>query len=151
MYRNPKPTIDVVVTDGKRVILVKRAREPFKGEWVFPGGFVEYDETVEDAAIREVLEETGVTVELQEILGVYSAPDRDPREHHVNVVFVGKPIEGEPRGGDDAAEAEWRKISSLKSGDLAFDHDLIATDLKRWLEVRGTYWSSKHRILNEHP
>ncbi|UCE10209.1 MAG: NUDIX hydrolase [Candidatus Thorarchaeota archaeon] len=143
MYRNPKPTIDVAVTDGKRVILVKRAKEPFKGKWVFPGGFVDYNETVEDAAVREVLEETGVRVELQEILGVYSAPDRDPREHHVNVVFVAKPIEGEPQGGDDAAEAEWRNLSSLGQGDLGFDHDLIVTDLKLWLKQKGTYWSSK--------
>ncbi|MHA1577706.1 MAG: NUDIX domain-containing protein [Candidatus Thorarchaeota archaeon] len=145
-YRNPKPTIDVVVTDGNRVILVKRGRDPFKGSWVFPGGYVDYDETVEDAAVREVLEETGVEIELQTILGVYSAPDRDPRSHHVNVVFIGRAIKGEPIGGDDADEAKWVEIDNIVPGDLAFDHGLILTDLKEWLLDRtNTFWSTKQR------
>lgn len=145
-YKNPKPTIDVVITDGKRVILVKRGRDPFKGSWVFPGGFVDYGETVEDATVREAKEETGVEIELETILGVYSAPDRDPRSHHVNVVFIGRVISGEPVGGDDADEAKWFDISSIVPEDLAFDHGLILTDLKEWLLDRtSTFWSTKQR------
>ncbi len=145
MYRNPKPTIDVIVYRENRVLLVKRGREPFKGRWVFPGGFVDYGETVEHASIREVKEETGVDVRLIDILGVYSAPDRDPREHHVNVVFIGEYIAGDAQGGDDAEEAEWRDIESIVHDDLAFDHGLVLMDFKSWLKERGTYWSTKER------
>lgn len=145
MYRNPKPTIDVVVYRDNKVLLVKRGRKPFKGRWVFPGGFVEYGETVEEASVREVKEETGVDVRLAEILGVYSAPDRDPREHHVNVVFIGEYIAGDARGGDDAEEAEWRDINSIAPDELAFDHGLVLTDFKRWLKEGRTYWSTKER------
>ena len=146
MYRNPKPTIDVAVTDGKRVVLVKRVKEPFKGRWVLPGGFVNYGETVEDAAKREVQEETNLDVELEDILGIYSALDRDPREHHVTIVFIARLIAGQPIGGDDAEKAEWRDLQDLHPGDLAFDHDLVIADLKRWLEKKGTYWSTKLRM-----
>ncbi len=146
MYRNPKPTIDIVITDGTRVVLVKRGREPFKGKWVFPGGFIDYGETAEHAAVREALEETGMEVEITGILGVYSAPDRDPREHHVNIVFLSRPVNGIPQGGDDADDAKWVKLDDLKPGDLAFDHDLIAKDLRSWLKDSSrTFWSTLER------
>lgn len=144
MYKNPKPTVDIITTDGKRVILVKRGREPFKGEWVFPGGFVDYGETVENAALREMVEETGVKVKLETILGVYSDPDRDPRGQNVSTVFVATVLEGEPVGGDDADEAKWFDIDSIGPEDLAFDHGLILTDLKEWLlDKTGTFWSTR--------
>ena len=145
MYNNPKPTVDIIVTDGERVILVKRGKEPFKGQWVFPGGFVDYDETVEDAAKRELLEETGVDANIQAILGVYSKPDRDPRSHNISIVFVAQHISGQPKGEDDAAEAAWHNIKDLASESLAFDHGEILCDFKRWLQEGGTYWSSQGR------
>ncbi len=146
MYKNPKPTVDVAVTDGRRVVLVKRGRDPFKGRWVFPGGFVDYEETVEDAAVREVMEETGLKVSLKAILGVYSNPDRDPRGHNMSVVFVGRVIEGEPVGGDDAVEAVWREIDTIDPDELAFDHSLILIDLKEWLrDNTRTFWSTTQR------
>lgn len=145
LYKNPKPTVDIAITDGKRVVLVKRKNDPFKGRWTLPGGFVDYRETVEAAAIREAEEETTIKVELQAILGVYSDPDRDPRGHNITTVFVAKPSEGTPRGSDDAAEAEWRSINSLQPGDLAFDHDLILSDLKSWLTQKSSFWSTKDR------
>lgn len=145
MYKKPASTIDVIVTDGLRVILIKRAREPYKGSWVFPGGFVDYGETIEDAAVRETLEETGVEIVLDSILGVYSAPDRDPRGHQVNTVFIAQVLRGEPQGGDDAEEAAWFGINEIKEEDLAFDHGLIFSDFKRWLCERGSYWSTKDR------
>ena len=95
MHKNPKPTIDVIVTDGDRIILVKRGKEPFKGQWAFPGGFVEYGERVEEAAKRELLEETGVVADIQSILGVYSKPDRDPRTHIISTVFIAQYIRGQ--------------------------------------------------------
>ena len=145
MYKNPSPTVDVAVTDGRRILLIKRGREPFKGRWVLPGGFVEYGETVEEAGVREVLEETGIEVELESILGVYSDPARDPRKHIMTTVFVGKPVSGKPKGGDDAADAAWVDLDSLDTKTLAFDHDLVVEDLRRWLKKQSTFWSTKDR------
>lgn len=146
MYRNPAPTVDIAITDGKRIVVVKRGREPFKGKWALPGGFIEYGETAEDAAVRETLEETGMEVKLIEILGVYSAPDRDPRGHHISIVFVATAINGEPKGGDDAAEATWHNLDSLLADDLAFDHEVIVDDLRHYLEDhKETFWSTKVR------
>lgn len=84
VMRNPALTVDIVIKreDGS-IILVKRLNPPFKDEWALPGGFVEYGETVETAAKREAKEETGVEIELIRIIGVYSAPNRDPRGHTV--------------------------------------------------------------------
>jgi mutator protein MutT len=142
LHKNPKPTVDIIVTDGERIILVKRGNEPFKGQWVFPGGFVDYGEKVEDAALRELQEETGVEAKIQTILGVYSKPDRDPRAHHISVAFVAQYISGQPRGADDAGEAAWFEINNLSPENLAFDHGDILSDFKKWLSVGGTYWSS---------
>ncbi len=146
MYKNPKPTVDIIITDGKRIVLVKRGREPFKGKWVLPGGFIDYGETAEHAAAREALEETGMTIEITRLLGVYSSPERDPRNHHISIVFIARPIYGEPQGGDDAAAAKWYPLNELKPGDLAFDHDLIAHDFMSWLrDDSQTFWSTMNR------
>ncbi|MHA2004727.1 MAG: NUDIX domain-containing protein [Candidatus Thorarchaeota archaeon] len=145
MHRNPSPAVDVAVTNGERLLLVRRGREPHKGRLALPGGFIEYGETVENAAIRETLEETGVQISLEAILGVYSDPKRDPRKHTLTTVFIGRPIAGEPVGGDDATEASWVDLESLDSSMLAFDHGLIVEDLKRWLKDNSTFWSSKDR------
>ncbi len=146
MYKNPNSAVDVVVVDGDRLLLVRRGRDPFKGKWALPGGFVEYGESIEDAAVREVKEETGITVALEDILGVYSDPERDPRGHTVTVVFVGRPVEGDVVAGDDAAAAEWMDIHTLVHKELAFDHGLVVTDLNRWRQKRQTFWSGKKRV-----
>jgi 8-oxo-dGTP diphosphatase len=146
MYKNPAPTIDVVVTDMERVVIIQRAREPHKGSWVFPGGFIDYGETAEHAAVREVLEETNLDVELIDILGIYSAPERDPRSHHVNIIFIARPVGGTLRGGDDAESAKWVEIVDLKESDLAFDHGLVFSDFKMWMGDRSrTFWSTQSR------
>jgi 8-oxo-dGTP diphosphatase len=90
-------TVDIVIIRGKQVLLVKRKFEPFKGRWVVPGGFVEDSETVEEAARREALEETGVKVKLVKLVGVYSDPKRDPRGN-ISVAFIAKPLSGELKG-----------------------------------------------------
>ncbi|MFW9803795.1 MAG: NUDIX domain-containing protein [Candidatus Thorarchaeota archaeon] len=143
MYRNPSPAVDVAVVDGGMLLLVKRGRDPYKDSWALPGGFVEYGETVEEAAAREVLEETGLRVTLEAILGVYSDPRRDPRGHTITTVFIARPVAGEPVGGDDAAEASWVSLESLEAKTLAFDHSKIVEDLMRWLQHNSTFWSSK--------
>lgn len=130
-YRNPYPTTDVIVEVEGGIVLIERAGEP-KG-WALPGGFIDYGESVEDGARREVLEETGLTVSLKTLLGVYSAPDRDPRQHNLSVVYVGS-AEGTPAGGDDAAQARVFPLDALPTP-LCFDHAQIIEDYRRLLET----------------
>jgi 8-oxo-dGTP diphosphatase len=126
--RSPALTVDIVIKrrDGS-IILVKRLNPPFKGEWALPGGFVEYGETVEAAAIREAKEETGIDVELVRIVGVYSAPNRDPRGHTVSICYLAREVGGELRADTDAKEARSIQPSSLPER-LAFDHRQMLID-----------------------
>jgi len=113
---------------GDRVVLVRRKYPP--PGWAIPGGFVEAGETVETAAVREALEETGLRVTLTALLGVYSDPARDPRHHTISIVYIGR-AEGAPQGGDDAAEARLFGEGDLPSP-LAFDHAKILSDYFRY-------------------
>jgi 8-oxo-dGTP diphosphatase len=126
-------TTDAVITDGPRVLLVKRGEEPFKGKWALPGGFVEYGERAEEAIVREVREETGLDVRVSKLIGVYSDPRRDPRGHTVTVAYICEPkaVNKKPRAGDDAAEAKWWRLDRLPK--LAFDHAGIVGDAKKAL------------------
>ena len=126
--RNPFPTADVIIEVGDDIVLVRRKNPP-EG-WAIPGGFVEAGESVETAAVREALEETGLAVALVLLLGVYSDPSRDPRFHTASTVYVGR-AEGNPTGGDDAAEARLFGEKNLPSP-LAFDHAKILSDYFTW-------------------
>jgi ADP-ribose pyrophosphatase YjhB (NUDIX family) len=124
-YRNPIPTVDIIIElEDKGIILIKRAKEPFG--WAIPGGFVDYGESLEDAARREAREETSLGVELSGQLGAYSAPDRDPRHHTISVVFLAH-ARGEPEARDDALEVGVFTKEDLPSS-LAFDHAQILAD-----------------------
>ncbi len=123
-YRIPAATADVVVEVGGGIVLVERAHEPLG--WALPGGFVDYDELVADAAVREVREETGLSVTLTALLGVYSDPRRDARKHTISTVFVGR-AEGSPVGGDDARAARVFALDALPR-ELCFDHATILAD-----------------------
>jgi len=128
--QTPLLTVDTIITDADgRVVLIRRGHEPFRDHWALPGGFVEIGETVEQAAIRETAEETGLTVKLDRLVGVYSDPTRDPRGHTVTVAFLAHPLEGALRGADDAAEACW--FDDPFAVNLAFDHRLILNDCFR--------------------
>jgi 8-oxo-dGTP diphosphatase len=129
--RNPYPTVDVVIEMPGGIVLIERANEP-KG-WALPGGFIDYGEEPADAARREVMEETGLEVELTDLLFVYGAPDRDPRQHNLSVVYVGR-AEGEPAGGDDAAQAAIYPLDALPSP-LCFDHAQILADYRRFRDT----------------
>jgi 8-oxo-dGTP diphosphatase len=125
--RTPLLAADCVVFDAKgRVLLVRRKYPPYKGRYALPGGFVEIGETVEDACRRELAEETGLVAGRLRLVGVYSDPKRDPRQHTCSAVFLAKAARGSPRAGDDAAAAEW--IADWRKADLAFDHARILTD-----------------------
>ncbi|MCI0497961.1 MAG: NUDIX hydrolase [Thermoplasmata archaeon] len=123
---SPALTVDGVVLHAGRVLLVRRGNPPFKGEWALPGGFVEVGETVEEAVVREVLEESGVVSRIVRLVGVYSDPCRDPRGHTVSVAFLLEMVSGEPAGADDAAEAGW--FPACDPPPLAFDHGRILAD-----------------------
>jgi 8-oxo-dGTP diphosphatase len=129
VYKTPKLTVDGVILENGEILLIKRKGEPFKGKWALPGGFVEYNEKVEDAVIREIREETGVNAEIKELVGVYSDPKRDPRGHTVSIVFLLNVISGEIKCGDDACNAKFFNLKKLP--DLSFDHDVIISDVKR--------------------
>jgi len=124
-YRNPFPTVDIIIEMGKgRIVLIKRKNPPFG--WALPGGFVDYGESLESAAVREAEEETSLKVELLYQLGAYSDPQRDPRQHNISVVFVARAA-GEPRAADDAAGVGIFDTDSLPET-LAFDHGKILQD-----------------------
>ncbi|MGZ4862995.1 MAG: NUDIX domain-containing protein [Halobacteriota archaeon] len=129
MHKNPALTVDAVIVKDGEIVLIKRKGEPFRGQYALPGGFVEYGETVEAALRREVLEETGLAVEVRSLVGVYSDPRRDPRGHVVSVAFAAVIVRGELAGGSDAAEAMFWDIRKLPP--LAFDHAQIIQDALR--------------------
>lgn len=126
----PLLTVDVIIEMVDRpnepIVLIER-RNPPHG-WALPGGFVDIGETVEQAAVREAAEETGLKVKLVRLLGVYSDPSRDPRGHTVSVVFVGE-ARGQPRAADDARAVEIH--SADRTPTLAFDHASILRDYLR--------------------
>jgi len=137
-YRNPVPTADVIIEMEKEdgspgIILVERKFEP--PGWAIPGGFVEYGESLEEAAVREAKEETSLDVRLIAQLHTYSSPDRDPRKHTITTVFVGQ-AEGLPEARDDAKNIGIFSEDEIPSP-LAFDHALILNDYFRWKRDGG--------------
>lgn len=148
-HKNPIPTVDVIIEQNSRILMIRRKYEPYKGSLALPGGFVNEGERIEDAARREAKEETSLNIGLQNILGVYSDPDRDPRGHLMSTVFVGiiptdnttNSIRASAR--EDAAKIEWVSFKNFESINFAFDHKRILLDYKTWKLCGGTFWSSK--------
>lgn len=130
-HRNPLLTVDIIIQCRSGIVLIERKNPPHG--WALPGGFVDYGEPVEVAAVREAAEETGLVVNLIEQFHVYSDPSRDPRHHTVSVVFIAD-AEGFPEAADDAARAGIFTHDKLPRP-LAFDHGRILSDYFRY--VRG--------------
>ncbi len=124
IFDNPKPVVDIIIQHSSGIILIKRKNPPFG--WAIPGGFVDYGETVEQAAIREAREETGLELLDLRQFRVYSDPRRDARVHTISTVFLARGA-GQPRAGDDAVELGIFSPDNLPSK-LVFDHPQILQD-----------------------
>lgn len=122
-YRNPVPTVDIIIETDGGLVLIERANPP--PGWALPGGFVDYGETLEAAAIREAREETGLALAGLRQFRCYSAPERDPRQHTISTVFIAT-ANGMPKAGDDARQAGIFPLDRLPP--LAFDHYQIIQD-----------------------
>ena len=134
----PPIAADVIIEIGNEIVLIDRKNFPYG--WAIPGGFVDFGETVEQAAIREAMEETSLKVDLRALLGIYSRPDRDPRGQTISVVYVGRG-NGKPEAADDAKGIGLFTLDNLPSP-LAFDHAAILADYRRFV-TDGTLPSFK--------
>lgn len=123
LFGNPSLTVDGIVLVDHRLLLVRRAKDPWKGSFALPGGFVEMGERTEDCIVREVKEETGLITEPLDLVGIYSDPGRDPRGHVISAVYLLRSVGGELRAGDDAQSAQLFDMDDLPT--LAFDHRRI--------------------------
>ncbi len=135
MIETPLLTVDCVVFKGNRIVLIRRGCEPFKGEYALPGGFVDIGESVEDACIRELKEETGLDVKKDslKLIGVYSKPGRDPRRHTVSIAYLGEADLNTLEAGDDAASVEL--VEDWVSKNIAFDHMKIIKDANSLIDA----------------
>jgi len=129
-YRNPVPTVDIIIRHNQGIVLIKRSNPPHG--WALPGGFVDYGESLEQAARREAGEETGLSLLDLKQFHAYSDPQRDPRQHTLSIVFTATGT-GVLESGDDAAEAEVFPLNDLPSP-LCFDHAQILADFRTSLE-----------------
>jgi 8-oxo-dGTP diphosphatase len=124
-FRNPFPTVDIIIEQGEGIVLILRRNEPHK--WAIPGGFCDYGESLEEAAVREAREETGLEVELIEQFHTYSDPRRDPRQHNITTVYIARSTGGTLQAQDDAQEIGIFSEADLPP-QLAFDHNEILKD-----------------------
>jgi len=133
MARVIRLAVDLIIElEAGRILLIRRGNPP--PGWALPGGFVEYGETLEAAAIREAKEETGLEVELRQQFHTYSDPRRDPRGHTVSTVFLAR-ARGTAQAGDDAAGVGLFSLEELPSP-LAFDHDRVLADYRAFKSGR---------------
>jgi 8-oxo-dGTP diphosphatase len=133
-YPRPAVTVDIVILvthgSGTEVLLIRRAQDPFKGQWALPGGFLDMDEELEEAAARELEEETGLEGISMKQIGVFGKIGRDPRGRTISVVYMARlPDRPAARAGDDAAEVGWFPLDALP--ELAFDHGEIIGTINR--------------------
>lgn len=126
-YRNPFPTVDIIIETAGGIVLIERKNEPHG--WALPGGFVDYGESLEAAAIREAREETSLEIRDVRLLGCYSDPARDPRQHTISTVFIASAT-GAPQAADDAAAVAVIPRDRLPA-ELCFDHRKILDDYLR--------------------
>lgn len=123
-YRNPFPTVDIIIEINGQIVMIERKNEPFG--WALPGGFVDYGESLEAAALREAMEETSLEIRDLRLVGCYSDPGRDPRQHNISAVYAAT-ADALPVAGDDATQAGLFSPLQLPTP-LCFDHARIIQD-----------------------
>jgi 8-oxo-dGTP diphosphatase len=129
MIKTPLLTVDIIIKrHHDEIVLIRRKNDPYKGHYALPGGFVDVGETVENAAIREAKEETGLDINIERLVGIYSDRARDPRGHAVSICYLATG-HGTLCAGDDAEYAV--SLPQDKIPELAFDHDQMITDYRR--------------------
>ena len=128
-WPQPSIAVDAVAIHGSRVLLITRGKEPWKGMLAFPGGFVDSGEDPEDAVIRELEEECGITGQVVRLLCVKGDPNRDPRGHVISIAYLIS-ANGQPVAGDAAASAAWYPISEIE--EMAGDHMSILDNIKQF-------------------
>lgn len=132
-FANRGMSADALIIKDEKILLIKRGIDPFKGYWATPGGYIDWDESAEQAVAREVLEETGLTVTDTRLVGVASKPDRHPKQV-INILYAVKIAPGEPVAGDDAEEVRWFAFDELPDA-LAFDHKQKIADALKFLAL----------------
>ena len=133
--------VDILIENKGKIVLIKRKYHPHVGKLALPGGMVEREESVEDAAVREAREETSLNVKLKEILGVYSSNKLDPRGYAITTVFLADIVGGKLRASDDAQDIGWFDIKKINLKKLGFKHHVkILKDYMKWKKRKGTYW-----------
>ncbi len=140
VYRNPFPTVDIIIEVGERIVLIERKNPPHG--WALPGGFVDYGESLEEAALREAREETGLEVKIKCQFYTYSEPTRDLRFHTITTVYIAE-AEGEPEGHDDALRAQLFHPEEIPFEKLVFDHSRILADYLKWRHGKGKFLARK--------
>ncbi len=133
-YQNSKPCASALVEKDGKVMLVRRAVEPFKGHWDIPGGFLENGEHPEDGVIRELLEETNLTVQPTEMLGIFMDVYGEGGDHTLNIFYIARLISGEPKPASDVDAIDWFGVNELPE-DVAFD--CCKQALKAWVQRRS--------------
>ncbi len=140
---HPLLAVDGMLTDGSRILLIRRKNPPYASHWALPGGFVELGETVEAAVKRELREETGVMVYAPILIGVFSSPDRDPRGHVVSCAFLCNHTLAHYKAGSDATEANVFDLDNLPDA-IAFDHGEMISQGKRLIKGSGYFTNIKY-------
>ena len=128
--RFPRVTIDAIIMENQKLLLIQRGKPPFVDSWALPGGHIDLGELVEDAVIREIKEETNLNIKIEKLFNVYSRPNRDPRGHYITIVYVCsmKDKDQQVLGGDDAKKAKFFDLQEISKLNLAFDHNKIIED-----------------------
>ena len=163
-YPHPSVTTDNVIFgfDGNtvKVLLIERGGEPYKGCWAFPGGFLEMDESAEEGARRELVEETGLTTPFVKQFHAFTAPDRDPRERVLTIAYYSVVQLSEVKGMDDASQAKWFALDEIPER-LAFDHEEmlrvaleeiskeICLETKAWKEMTAGFTKDEVKKIEE--
>ncbi len=130
-YKAPAVAVDAIVLKNKSILLIRRRKEPYKGFYALPGGFIECGESCEEAIKREVYEEVGINIKILDLLGVYSNPERDPRGHVISICYVTMYESGELKESEEAENIKFFNIEEALNQKLAFDHKKILEDFVR--------------------